>query len=166
MQESRENCKTETAELTNMKNKAICYVDGSFDPEINRYAYGCVLINDDGKIEELCGSGNNEEALLQRNVSGEMIASMLSVRWALAKGYSAINIYYDYSGIECWVTGAWKAKNNLTQQYRDWMRTQGLQIKISFCKVMAHSNDKYNERADKLAKQGLLKEPGLPKINV
>ncbi|MBR4341726.1 MAG: RNAse H family protein [Lachnospiraceae bacterium] len=164
MQEGRENGKTEATELK--MNKAVCYVDGSFDPEKKKYAYGCVLINTDGSIEELCGSGDNEAALLQRNVSGEMIASMLSVKWAIAKGYSAIDIYYDYSGIECWVTGAWKAKNDLTKKYRDWMQSKEKQIKISFFKVTAHSSDRYNDRADKLAKQGLLMDPGLPEIKV
>ena len=145
---------------------AVCYVDGSFNPEVNRYAFGCVLINDDGSIEELCGSGNNQEALLQRNVSGEMIASMLSVKWAIKKGYRRIDIYYDYSGIENWVTGAWKAKNKLTGDYRDWMKKRAEQIDIRFFKVTAHSHDQYNERADKLAKEGLTKEPGLPEIVV
>ena len=58
------------------------YVDGSFNPQVNKYAYGCVLIKEDGSIEELCGSGNSPDALKQRNVSGEMIASMLSVQYA------------------------------------------------------------------------------------
>lgn len=140
------------------------YVDGSFNPQVNKYAYGCVLIKEDSSIEELCGSGNSPDALKQRNVSGEMIASMLSVQYALKYGYSHIDIYYDYSGIECWATGSWKAKNDLTQKYRDWMNEQMKRISISFHKVAAHTNDKYNEQADKLAKMGLEKEPGLPAI--
>lgn len=140
------------------------YVDGSFNPSVNKYAYGCVLFHEDGEIEELCGSGNSQDALAQRNVAGEMIASMLSVRWAILNGYDSLEIYYDYSGIECWVTGAWKAKNELTQKYRDSMRNWGNQIKISFSKVEAHTNVKYNELADKLAKKGLEMPVGLPQI--
>lgn len=146
-------------------NCARAYVDGSFNPNIGRYAFGCVLFHPDGEIEELCGSGDNPEALLQRNVAGEMIATMLSVKWAVVNGYSKLDIYYDYSGIESWVTGAWKAKNNLTQSYRDYMRNNGGRVNISFVKVAAHTNDTYNERADKLAKSGLEKEPGLPTVN-
>ena len=165
MQESRQNREAETESAAiNAKRKAVCYVDGSFNSELNKYAYGCILINDDGSCEEYCGSGNDPDALLQRNVAGEMIASMLSVKLALVRGYSELEIFYDYSGIECWVTGAWKAKNNLTQSYRDWMRGKMDRISISFSKVTAHSNNKYNDRADKLAKEGLLKNPGLPEI--
>ena len=166
MQESRENRKAEVPESAKLRDRAICYVDGSFNPDVNKYAYGCVFINDDGSIDEYCGSGNDEVALKQRNVSGEMIASMLSVSLAIARGYSSLDIYYDYSGIECWVTGEWKAKNELTQKYRDWMRSKKQRIGIEFHKVQAHSHDEYNERADKLAKQGLLKAPGLPEIKV
>ena len=145
-------------------NNAIAYVDGSFNPEVNKYAFGLVLIHPDGYIEEKCGSGDSPDALQQRNVSGEMIASMLSVKWANINQYKNLDIYYDYSGIECWVTGAWKAKNPLTQKYRDYMQNAGNQIKINFYKVKSHSNDKYNEMADKLAKEGLKMPVGLPDI--
>lgn len=143
---------------------AKAYVDGSFNPQIGKYAFGCVLFHPDGETEELNGSGNSEEGVKQRNVAGEMIAAMLSVRWAIINGYDRLEIYYDYSGIECWVTGAWKAKNELTQKYRDAMRKWQENVSISFTKVEAHTNDTYNEQADRLAKAGLEKEPGLPPI--
>lgn len=145
-------------------NTPIAYVDGSFNPDINKYAFGLVLIHPNGFIEEKCGSGDSPDALLQRNVSGEMIASMLSVKWAKINQYTNLDIYYDYKGIECWVTGEWKAKNPLTQKYRDFMQNASAGLKINFHKVVAHSNDKYNEMADKLAKEGLTKPVGLPEI--
>lgn len=140
------------------------YVDGSFNPEINKYAFGCVMIHENGDTEEYCGSGNNPDALQQRNVAGEMIASMLAVKWALANGYEELTIFYDYSGIECWVTGSWKAKNELTRKYRDWMQAKSRELNIFFKKVAAHTNDTLNERADKLAKEGLQKDCGIPEI--
>ena len=144
--------------------KAVCYVDGSFNPKLEKYAFGCVCFHPEGQIEEYCGSGNSPDALKQRNVAGEMIASMLAVRWAIINGYDELEICYDYAGIECWVTGAWKAKNELTSKYRDFMRDKEEKVKISFTKIEAHTNDTYNERADKLAKAGLEKEPGIPEI--
>lgn len=140
------------------------YVDGSFNPDIGKYAFGCVLFHPGGPSESLNGSGDTPEAAAQRNVAGEMIASMLSVRWAILNGYDRLDIYYDYKGIECWVTGEWKAKNDLTKKYAASMRKWSEKVKLSFHKVAAHTNDRYNEMADKLAKEGLLKEPGLPEI--
>ena len=143
---------------------AKAYVDGSFNPSINKYAFGCVLFHPTGQIEELCGSGDSPDALQQRNVAGEMIASMLAVKWAIVNEYEAIDIFYDYSGIEAWVTGAWKAKNDLTKKYRDFMQSKQSIVQINFHKVAAHTNDTYNERADKLAKEGLERPVGLPEI--
>ena len=168
MYESGKNSQAEataaTAATVKSMRKAVCYVDGSFNPEAGKYAYGCIMLHDDGSTEEYCGSGDRPDALQQRNVAGEMIASMLAVKLALLRGYQELLICYDYSGIECWVTGAWKAKNELTRSYRDWMRSHEKDIMISFKKVEAHSNDKYNDMADKLAKQGLLKDPGFPEL--
>lgn len=147
-----------------IQGKAVAFVDGSFNPDIQKYAYGCVLFHPDGFKEELCGSGDTPEAVSQRNVAGEMIASMLSVKWAIINGYDSLDIYYDYAGIEMWVTGEWKAKNELTKKYRDTMRSWGNRVKLSFNKVEAHKGNIYNEEADKLAKAGLLKPCGLPEI--
>ena len=140
------------------------YVDGSFNPQVQKYAFGCLLFHPDGQTEELCGSGDSPDALAQRNVSGEMIAAMLSVKWALVNGYDSLEIYYDYMGIECWATGAWKAKNDLTRKYRDYMMARMRELNISFHKVAAHTNDPYNERADQLAKKGLEQPVGLPAL--
>ncbi|MCR5684468.1 MAG: reverse transcriptase-like protein, partial [Lachnospiraceae bacterium] len=144
--------------------RAVAYVDGSFSQKHGKYAFGCVCFHADGEKEEFCGSGSDPEALKQRNVAGEMIASMLAVRWALINEYDELEICYDYSGIECWVTGAWKAKNDLTQKYRDFMRSKADKLKIFFTKVEAHTHVTYNELADELAKRGLEREPGIPEI--
>lgn len=146
------------------EKKPCAYVDGSFNPQKGKYAFGLVAFHPGGEVEEFCGSGNSAEALKQRNVSGEMIAAMLSVKWAIVNGYKELTIYYDYAGIEAWVSGAWKAKNELTMKYRDTMRTWGTRVAIRFEKVEAHTGNKFNERADELAKEGLEKEVGLPDI--
>lgn len=144
--------------------RVTAYVDGSFNPADKKYAFGLVCFHPDGTTEEYCGSGDSEQGLAQRNVAGEMIASMLAVKWALVNNYDEIEIFYDYVGIEAWVTGTWKAKNELTQKYRDAMRNWQTKVKITFSKVPAHTGNEFNERADKLAKTGLTKEPGLPII--
>ena len=145
-----------------MNESITVYVDGSYNDVIKKYAFGCVFILDDGEIYLALGSGDNPESLKQRNVSGEMLGAMYAVSCAKKSGYKAIDIYYDYSGIEMWVTGAWKAKNELTQKYRDYMRSCGADIKISFHKVEGHSGDKYNDLADKTAKRGLEEGNGIP----
>ncbi len=144
--------------------KLTVYVDGSYNDAIKKYAFGCVFILDDGEIYLAYGNGDNEESLKQRNVTGEMLGAMYAVQCARKSGCKSIDIYYDYSGIECWVTGEWKAKNELTQKYRDAMRSWGSDIKITFHKVEGHSGDKYNDLADKTAKRGLEEGNGVPPV--
>ena len=137
------------------EGKLLAYVDGSFDVAIGKYAFGCVILTPDGEIIRESGNGDNPEALAIRNVAGEMLGAMTAVRWAIKNGYDTIELRYDYEGIEKWATGAWKAKNALTQKYAEYMQRQKRYIKISFQKVKAHSGDYYNEEADKLAKEAL-----------
>lgn len=128
------------------------YVDGSFDVATNVYGYGCVVIKKDGSIEKYYGAGNNPECVLLRNVAGEMLAAMSAVRYAIRSGCKSVNICYDYSGIEMWAIGAWKANNDLTLKYSTSMKEWQDEIAISFQKVAAHTGEKYNEMVDKLAK--------------
>ena len=137
------------------EGRLLAYVDGSFDVSIGKYAFGCVILTPDGEIIRESGNGDNPEALAIRNVAGEMLGAMTAVRWAIKNGYDMIELRYDYEGIEKWATGAWNAKNALTQKYAEYMQRQKRYIKISFQKVKAHSGDYYNEEADKLAKEAL-----------
>ena len=117
-----------------------------------------------GKIYTEYGNGDNPDSLKQRNVSGEMLGAMYAVRFALNSGFTAIEIRYDYEGIEKWVTGAWKSKNDLTKKYAQTMLGWGQKIQIRFTKVPAHSKVKYNELADETAKLGVANGNGIPKV--
>ena len=68
-----------------------------------------------------------------------------------------MEIRYDYEGVEKWVTGVWRAKTLLTSKYAAHMQEAGKKVKISFCKIAAHTGNHYNEEADQLAKSALLK---------
>lgn len=136
-------------------NMVIAYVDGSFEKSINKYSYGCILLTPDGKEIRKSGSGDDPACAAIRNVAGEMLGAMNAVKWAKENGYPRIEIRYDYQGVEKWVTGAWRTKNELTSKYAQYMQRAGQTIHISFCKVAAHTGDFYNEQADKLAKEAL-----------
>lgn len=140
-----------------MTGQIIAYVDGSFEVSLGRYAYGCVILTPEGEIIRKSGGGNEPEAAALRNVTGEMLGAMNAVKWSLEHGYTAVDIRYDYMGIEMWATGGWKAKNPLTQKYAEYMQKNAAKIKITFKKIAAHTGDKYNEEADQLAKAALEK---------
>jgi len=142
----------------------LAYVDGSYDHSIPKYAFGCVFLLPDGRIYTEFGNGDNPQSLQQRNVAGEMLGAMYAVKTAMMNGFRAIEIRYDYEGIEKWVTGAWRSKTELTQKYAQAMREWSHSIAITFTKVPAHSNVKYNEMADSVAKAGLTEAEGVPKV--
>ena len=60
-------------------NQVVAYVDGSFQKELGRYSFGCVLILPDGNIVRESGNGNNPESLELRNVTGEMLGGPLEL---------------------------------------------------------------------------------------
>lgn len=147
-----------------LPGQIIAYVDGSFDEAVGKYSFGCVMIAPGGEIVRESGNGDNPESIALRNVTGEMLGAMYAVKWCDKNGYSAVKICYDYMGIEKWVTGEWKAKNSLTQKYAAFMKESGRKLDISFHKIAAHTGNKYNEEADKLAKAALTEGNGIPKI--
>lgn len=141
----------------------LAYVDGSYEDSLKKYAFGCVFLLPDGHIYVQCGSGDREESLQHRNVTGEMLGAMYAVKVAMVNGYRGVEVCYDYQGIEKWVTGEWRSKTELTGKYAAAMRDWGRAIEIKFRKVTAHSNVRYNELADRQAKRGLRESSGIPK---
>ena len=135
----------------------IAYVDGSFEKSIGRYAFGCVILTPDGQEIRRSGSGSDPAGVAIRNVAGEMLGAMNAVKWARENDYPAVEIRYDYEGVEKWVTGVWRAKTPLTSKYAAHMQEAGNKIRISFCKIAAHTGNHYNEEADQLAKSALLR---------
>lgn len=129
------------------------YIDGSYNKNTGHYGYGGLILKPDGQKETFFGQGSTDVRKM-RNVAGELAAAMRAVAYAKKEGYAVFNLYYDYEGIEKWVTGEWRAKNQWTQQYQAFMQSHLPVLKINFIKVKAHSNHRYNDEADQLAKRG------------
>ena len=60
-----------------------------------------------------------------------------------------------YQGIEKWCTGDWKTTKPGTTKYKEYYDSIKARLDVRFVKVKGHSGDKYNDRADKLAKTAL-----------
>lgn len=141
----------------------IAYVDGSFSESAQRYSFGCILLTPAGEIIRKSGFGEDPKALSVRNVAGELQGTMYAVKLACDLGYKKIIVRHDYVGIAKWYEGDWKAKDDIAKIYVDYMRKLSNRIEIVFEKVTAHSGDKYNEEADKLAKKALENSPQIRK---
>ncbi len=143
----------------------IAYVDGSYEHTLKKYGFGCIFILPGGQVYTEKGSGDNPESAQLRNVTGEMLGAMFAVRWAMENGFERMEIRYDYEGIEKWVTGAWRAKTELTGKYARAMQGWGTRVELHFAKVTAHANIFFNELADRLAKEAVAGDAvGIPKV--
>lgn len=133
----------------------VIYVDGSFHSQKGDFSYGLVALNNSEVIFEEYGVGEEKEASSMRNVAGEVLGAMKAVEFTENNGYKEVNICFDYQGIESWAKGTWNRNNFLTQRYHSYMQEKMKNIKINFTKIKGHSGDKYNDRADELAKKAL-----------
>lgn len=134
------------------KDTLTIYVDGSYYE--GEFSYGMVVLWE-GKEETYSQKVEDTELAKMRNVAGEIKGAEAAMQYALDHGAKRLVIYHDYEGIAKWCNGAWKANKPGTQDYRDLYNRVKEQVDISFVKVTGHSNDKYNDMADELAKKAL-----------
>lgn len=137
-----------------IKSEAVCYVDGSYKIDTKEFSYGVVFMQEE-KEEYYKEKFYDEELSTMRNVSGEIFGSMKAMELALKKGLKSIDIYFDYEGIEKWALGYWKTNKNGTKAYKKYYDSIKLDLNVNFIKVKGHSGDKYNDIADRLAKEAL-----------
>ncbi len=130
----------------------IAYVDGSYNIATGEYGSGAVLITTKGEVN-LSEKGSDESLASMRNVAGEIKGAEAAMRYAVDNGYKSITIYHDYEGISKWCLGQWKRNKEGTIAYKEMYDILSKKVDIDFVKVKGHSGDKYNDIADKLAKE-------------
>ena len=135
-------------------NEMVAYVDGSFDKDSRYYSYGVVIFTAEGK-KTYSQKENDEIMVDMRNVAGEIKGAMYAMEHALRNGKDVLYLHYDYLGIEKWAIGEWKTNKDGTRKYKEYYDSIKDKLKVKFEKVKAHSGVKYNEEADKLAKEAL-----------
>lgn len=133
------------------------YVDGSWKkskPELAGWAY--IIVEND--VIFYSGSGNIP--CLSRQVDGELFATIMALK-AINDNYylknKKIELFYDYVGIEAWITGKWKAKSQVAKDYIDEIKLYKEILKnVTFRKVKSHSGtSEGNDIVDKMSKDAL-----------
>lgn len=136
------------------KNTVVAYINGSFNDITKKYGSGVVLLFNN-KTTELSQSGASSELVKMRNIGGELAAVSMAIKKAIRLSAKRIVIHYDYAGIENWANGSWRANKTGTIEYKDFIERKSKDIEIVFSKVTAHSGNKYNGMAKKLAKKAV-----------
>lgn len=135
-------------------NTAVAYVDGSYNIETTHYGCGVVMFSGGKEITFSKGFSDPDMALM-RNVAGEIEGAKLAMQYCVDNNIEEIDLYYDYEGIEKWCTGEWKTNRDGTIAYKKFYDEIKKTVKVNFVKVKGHSGDKYNDQADRLAKDAV-----------
>ena len=133
---------------------AKAYVDGSYNEKTNEYSFGVVLLHEGQEIH-FKKSFSEDELSSMRNVAGEIKGAGFIILYCLNRGIKDLVIYHDYEGISKWYQNEWKANLYGTKKYQEFANNVSNDINVSFVKVKGHSNDHYNDLADRLAKDAL-----------
>ena len=131
----------------------IFYVDGSYLND--KIGWGFIHVLHNEEQTRMCG-GIEPNENTSRNITGELEASKMAVRYAIANRMKKIYIVNDYQGISSYVTGSWKPKTQESKDYTEFMNKAKNKVDINFIKVKGHSNNKFNDMVDELAKQGTI----------
>lgn len=133
---------------------AVAYVDGSYNIETQQFSYGAVIFFN-GQTLEMNEAFSDPDLATMRNVAGEIKGAEAAMKYCVEKSIPMLDIYYDYQGIEKWCTGDWKTTKSGTAKYKEYYNSVKDRLNVRFVKVKGHSGDKYNDRADALAKAAL-----------
>ena len=140
--------------LEEFNDDVICYIDGSFDIKTNNYSFGGILINKGNKFT-FKKAFMADEFSKYRNVAGEIKGAAYIMNYCYKNNILSLTLCYDYIGIEKWYDGSWQAKSDIAILYTYFIKNIKDKLSIKFVKIKSHTNNKYNELADKLAKEAL-----------
>lgn len=131
---------------------AVAYVDGSYFE--GQFSCGAVLFYK-GEQKEFSRKFDDKELAAMHNVAGEIMGALTVIDYCIAQGIPALEIHHDYEGVAKWALGQWKANKPGTIAYAAACRKASEKLQLRFVKVKGHSGDKYNDLADRLAKEAL-----------
>lgn len=134
--------------------KPAVFIDGSYDQATGCYSFGGVFMYDN-QIISFNKKYLPDEYSSMRNVAGEIKGAGYAINYAVNRGIKELHIYYDYIGIEKWYTKQWKASSKIALEYVNFLEKVRDKINIYFHKIKSHTNNYYNDMADKLAKEAL-----------
>ena len=136
------------------KKDGVAYVDGSFNVATGEFSYGVVMFHN-GEEHHFKQFFIDKGLATMRNVAGEIKGAEAAMQYAYDHKMKELTIYHDYEGISRWPLREWKANKEGPIAYQAFYDNISKYVNIKFVKVKGHSGDKYNDVADRLAKEAL-----------
>ncbi len=132
------------------------YVDGSYNINTKKYAYGLVAVRDN-VVEYIESNAAMDTAQSNiRQIAGELEGAIKGVEYAISKKENKVVIFHDYEGVAHHATGFWERREPSSIEYYEKMNSfMNEGIEIIFVKVDSHTGDLYNELVDEKCKEQL-----------
>lgn len=100
----------------------------------------------------------DKELATLKEIGGELNAIMLAIRQAIKESKAHITIYYNYKEVIDWIHKENECILPSIKYYKDFIYESKKDIVICFEWIKDHSNHRYNNRADFLAKNAIANE--------
>ncbi|MCA6080133.1 RNase H family protein [Candidatus Endomicrobiellum agilis] len=127
------------------------FVDGSYISGVTGYGAAIYLGNE--LKAEISGAISDAQF---RQFDGELKSVVETIKWCRDNGIKKIRINYDYQGIEKFATGKWKAGNDISKEYVDFILKA--KMEIEWRHIKSHTGNQKNNKADFLAKKAALRK--------
>jgi len=137
----------------NYKAENSVAVDGSFNKENKQVGAG-VIFNINNFKRKLALCVDIEKYKEERNITGEMFATLVAINIAVKEGIKEINIIFDYIGLYFYSEDKWACNSEVAKVYNYEINELKKKININWKKVKSHTDYYLNDEADKLAKIG------------
>ncbi|MDR0545328.1 MAG: ribonuclease H family protein [Mycoplasmataceae bacterium] len=141
-----------------VKDMLEIYCDGSYAKERPEFAtYGVVIVKNNEVIMKF--NGVVDDHYNSNNITGEVFGVLKALKWVIKNNFKKIVIYHDYIGLSAWYDKSFTANTNIAKYYLENINklVKDNELHINFIKVKGHSDNKWNDMADLLAKQALSK---------
>ena len=93
------------------------WVDGSYSSSTKLAGWAYVIHSNGAEVGSNSGSIFDPEIIKSRQVGAELRAVIEGLNSSVIPKGASVTIYYDYEGIESWITSKWSARTSLTQKY-------------------------------------------------
>lgn len=138
------------------EDEIIAYVNGGYEESKGAFSYGVIILNGDKKHIEY-GRLLDDDYIDMRNVAGKILAAIKAMEYVymLQGDKKKLTIYSDDEEIEKYCTGTCGDQKGKIIEYTQNYKKYSKNINIKFNKVTSHSDEKYNDIADTIAKYAL-----------
>ena len=159
--------KIEDYDMENAKN--IFSVDGSFNTGLRKGGSGIAYKKDNKSETKKFFFETPSSFIEERNVAGELLATLWAIKKAVKWKLQDITIVFDYLGNMMYAKDLWSTRSKLSiifnRQIKEIIKNNNLNI--TWVKVSSHTNNELNDLADHLAKVGSeVEKQGMNEIRV